>query len=244
MRRTIYCLHGNLQLPSVWDALRGSFEETFGPMLRLEPWDIWHTLADGSDGLWPWADAFCTSIGERAVEEDALLLGYSMGGRLALHAILQRPDLWHAAVIVGANLGIEDQDARDARYQQDLKLGDRFVAEPWETLMAQWDANPVFCGRPFTGERQEKKFSRENIRRIFDVFSVGQQEYLLPRFADMVSPPILYISGEEDHTYSVLGERFAATCPAVTHRVIAKAGHRVPWENPEAFCQVVFPFLA
>ncbi len=240
MNLTLYCLHGNLQHASVWERFRGSFERASNGKIQLEPEDIWHTSAES---LWNWAESFCRKVEKRADREAAVLLGYSLGGRLALHAILQRPELWRAAVIVGANFGIKDPAVREARYQADLKRGQQFITEPWETLMAQWDANPVFCGRPFQGKRREKDFSKEKIRRLFDIFSVGKQEYLLPRFADISSLPILYVSGEEDKTYAAIGEQFAATCPTATHQVIANAGHRAPWDNPDEFSQVVTQFL-
>src|SRR4051794_21774844 len=48
-----------------------------------------------------------------------VLLGYSLGGRIALHALLASPQLWSGAVIVSAHPGLTDDQERNDRLQAD-----------------------------------------------------------------------------------------------------------------------------
>jgi 2-succinyl-6-hydroxy-2,4-cyclohexadiene-1-carboxylate synthase len=54
---------------------------------------------------------------------------------------------------------------------------------------------------------------------------------------------MLYLSGEEDHKYSMIGEDLSRSCNSVIHQIIPDAGHRVPWENPAGFLSAVNQFL-
>src|SRR4051812_15439764 len=55
-------------------------------------------------------------------------LGYSMGGRYALRIALDRPDLVHRLVLVGASPGVADPDERAARCAADDALADHVEA--------------------------------------------------------------------------------------------------------------------
>ena len=51
-----------------------------------------------------------------------------------------------------------------------------------------------------------------------------------------------FVSGEKDQKYLGIGERLAKSSSVINFQVIADAGHRVPWENPESFVQVLIDF--
>jgi pimeloyl-ACP methyl ester carboxylesterase len=84
---------------------------------------------------------------------------------------------------------------------------------------------------------------RELVERLFDLFSKGRQEDLLPQLAGIKKPPILFVSGEEDLRYRRVGKSLSAACPAIEHVTIAGAAHRVPWDNSEVFENVVQKFI-
>ena len=75
-----------------------------------------------------------------------MLLGYSLGGRLALHALLHAPELWAGALVVGADTGLADPKEREARVRWDAAWAERFLNEPWEDVLRDWDAQAVFGG--------------------------------------------------------------------------------------------------
>src|SRR6266511_4331655 len=71
--------------------------------------------------------------------EGAVLAGYSMGGRLALHAALRDPDRYRALVTVGATAGIEDPGARSARREADERLAAWMESASIEDVVAVWE---------------------------------------------------------------------------------------------------------
>ena len=76
----------------------------------------------------------------------------------------------------------------------------------------------------------------------FEVFSKGLQQNLAPKLAELKNLPILFVSGEKDQKYLVIGKKLAKSSSVINAQVIADAGHRVPWENTESFVQVLIDF--
>src|SRR3990167_10842963 len=127
----LWCLHGFLGGGADWDPFEPAFAdlgiamaprpEFFkGPLPAL-------TLAE-------WGERFAKKV---AQEDDApIVMGYSMGGRLALHALLASPALWRGAVIIGAHPGFADPKARAERQAGDEKWAKRFENDPWNEVVA------------------------------------------------------------------------------------------------------------
>jgi 2-succinyl-6-hydroxy-2,4-cyclohexadiene-1-carboxylate synthase len=236
----LWCLHGNLQLPTVWDSLAAQLTASLEMPLAIETEDLWKSLASSCEA---WARQFCQRVSQSPPAERQVLLGYSLGGRLAFHAIIHQPALWTGAVIVSADPGLADEQVRQVRVRCDRTWGQRFLAEPWENLLAEWDALPIFAGRINTLPRPSSAFSRTLICQAFEAYSKGHQADLLPALSTLHHPPILYLSGAEDTPACQIGEKLAIACPNVTSAIIPDAAHRSPWENSSRFLQVVTPFL-
>lgn len=244
----LWCLHGNLQQPTVWESTLS--ELWHDPNVTIIPVNLWSTTAGG---FWQWAEQFCNGLqpieprrGSNADGNEPthnVILGYSLGGRLALHAVLYKPKLWQGAIAITPHPGLTNFQDRQVALQQDQHWGQRFLAEPWFALLDEWDRLPVFNGLPCTLDRSEHHFSRQQIARLFDVFSKGRQDDLCPKLQALSTPPILYVSGELDTRYSSIGERLARDCSVVEWVEIAQAGHRVPWEQPTRFTHAVKAFL-
>src|SRR5687768_13002359 len=96
----IFALHGFLGLPSDWDFLN--------PQFAINLYDY----ADCD--FWEFAKVFNDLASE--TQSPKMILGYSLGGRLAMHAFLAQPDLWDGAVFVSAHLG----GANEQRHKENL----------------------------------------------------------------------------------------------------------------------------
>src|SRR5205085_576420 len=126
----IVALHGFLGRASDWDFLRDAG-------LEVEAREL--------DDIPPHGD---------------VLLGYSMGGRLALQALLDGA-AYRRAVIVSAGLGIEDDAERASRRASDERWAQRFERDEWESLMRDWNAQPIFGGH--APVRRERDFDRARL---------------------------------------------------------------------------------
>ncbi len=235
----IWCLHGAMQTSSVWDSFQGKFCRA-GEALPLEKVDLYHEISHSLEG---WAQGFCVRIKQESLFEKPFLLGYSLGGRLAMHAYVNSPHLWSGVIIVSADPGTQSEAARENMLEKDLAWSRRFQSEYLETLLQEWDRAPVFCQRPNRSPRNLSDLDSSKISKLISVYSKGRQQDLLPRLQQEGAVPMLYLSGEDDHKYSMIGGDLSRSCTSVIHQIIPNAGHRVPWENPAGFLSAVNQFL-
>ena len=189
-----------------------------------------------------WTDDFCGRVEVRANGEESILLGYSLGGRLALHACLSRPDLWRAVIIVGADPGLESEEEKRLQLDRDRNWAERLKREPLEKLTDEWDAQPVFGELKNQAPRNLGEMDASKLSQQFEVFSKGRQRDLVPDLAKLENPPVLFLSGEKDQKYQQIGEELAKSSAVVKAKVVAGSGHRVPWESPESFARVLIDF--
>ena len=233
--KTLWCIHGNLQQPDVWQPFISVLSHQYSD-IQINAVNLWDTLADSA---WTWAREFCNVV--QTVSTPATqnyLVGYSLGGRLAMHTLLIKPGLWSRATIVSADPGIADPQLKEDCLRRDRTWANRFLTEPWDKLLREWDALPVFYGRPCLTSRLEANFDRQKIAHGFEAYSKGRMDHLAPQL-NRLSLPMAYITGSDDHRYSHIGQTLMATGTNLTHIEIYDAGHRVPWEQPQAFMQVL-----
>ncbi|MGI4791008.1 MAG: alpha/beta fold hydrolase [Janthinobacterium lividum] len=240
----LHCLHGFLGSPHDWDNL-GMALNASEALVKADLFgdDYFPEAAS----MPAWAEAYYQHEILPALtgpmKSGNYLLGYSLGGRLALHLAAQHSELWDGIIIVGANPGLDSAEARALRRTNDETWAKRFETEPWEPLLAAWDAQPVFAGRPSkAGERREEDFSRVRLAGSLRRWSLGAQIPLWEAL-NTLSCPLLWIAGVEDAGQVAICRRVKETIPQAEVWVAENAGHRVPWEQPAAFTARVLEFL-
>jgi 2-succinyl-6-hydroxy-2,4-cyclohexadiene-1-carboxylate synthase len=174
----------------------------------------------------------------RALAPDRFTLaGYSMGGRIALHAALQLQPRLERLVLVGASPGIEDPQERVARKQADDALAERIEAIGVEAFAHEWGAQPLFAGQP---ERVAAAAHADRLRNraaglaaALRGLGTGVMEPLWERLGELTLPVTL-VAGERDAKFREIAERMAERLPAARLVVIPGAGHAAHLEQPEA----------
>ncbi len=222
----IRLLHGAVGDPSDWD----SFIPLLEPHRAVAP-----DLYGGK--IMPFADVG-KAINSYGRGGD-VLIGYSMGGRLALHALIESAAPWSKAVIIGADPGSGsdvDRVARDTAWAA-------LARADWDEFCRRWAEQPVFGGKAMPWGREADVARREEIARGFEEWSVGLQEDLRPRLAAL-SIPVLWIAGEDDEKFAALARELSAMMPAGRCEIVAGAGHRVPWDQAESLAQAIQSFLS
>ena len=167
-----------------------------------------------------------------SAQEGDVLLGYSMGGRLALQ-LLER-QRFTRAIIVSAGLNAPD----DERRLRDETWARRFESEEWSSLMRAWNEQPVFGGHAL--ERHERDYHRAELARQLREWSPA---VLPPPRLEEIETPILWVVGERDAKYVEIAHRAVARLPHAELWICPDAGHRVPWEQPRAFVDRLRDFL-
>lgn len=222
----ICALHGFLGEPSDWDIL--PFPHRAPALLE----DVGGTIEQAA-----------SRVLERVSPGDSVL-GYSMGGRVALHALLADAATAHPkvarAVIVAAGLGIRDEHERAKRRERDVEWARRFETHQWARVMREWNAQPVFGGHEVT--RAEESFDRTALAAALVRWSPGEHAYLLP-LLPRIRAKVLWVVGAEDAAYVAVARTAFAALPHAELAIIEGAGHRVPWQQTAAFVSIVSRFL-
>lgn len=242
----IVALHGFLGDARDWRVFEGKLRKGDRPL----PWiaiDLWQALEEASEGedAFENVSRFLRAVAARVSQGHfkPILLGYSMGGRLAMRAFGDAPDLFAGAIFVSANPGLPagSRDERDRRAQADERWALRFESEePWELLLRDWNAQPALLTSPALQAGAPSPERRRAYARALRAWSLSHQPDLREPLANATSPS-LWLSGREDLKFSAL---MAAAAPQLAVRQsIAGAGHRVPWDRPIEFLKAAQDFI-
>ncbi len=175
----------------------------------------------------------------------AAWLGYSMGGRYALHVALRHPDAVERLILVSTTAGLEDPGEREARRRSDQALAARIETEGLERFLRWWLAQPLFATLPPEAAELESRMegSSAGLASSLRLAGTGSQEPLWDRLSAL-RMPVLLIAGSLDERYRDLADRMArAIGDNATVRIIEGAGHSCHLEMPDAFVQVVTGWL-
>lgn len=231
MKGTLWCLHGAVGSAADWRDFRV-------PGWAAKRVDLWRFLECRPMSLPEFGRALNEEAGA-AGGPRRVLVGYSMGARLALHA-LSEGGAWDAAVLVAPHPGLESEAERMARRESDAAWAARALADGWDAFLDEWNAQPVLAdsGRP----GRVPSLRRREIARSFVDWSLGAQEPLWERLGE-IRVPVLWCVGAEDAKFRALAGRAVPLLPRGELWIAPGAGHRVPWDAPDAFREKLGEFL-
>ena len=199
----------------------------------------------------PLTDLGCASVDEAASMLAArlgrhpcdLLVGYSMGGRIALELAATQPGLAPRLVLLGAGPGIDDPAERarraaedDARAAEILRGGlDAFV-DGWYRLpiFAPFAAHPSFSAARLRRARGEADFWARCVAGCSPARGTPRWDALAA-----LAPRTTFVAGALDERYAAFGARAKALAPAMRVEIVAGAGHVLPLEAPGACARII-----
>lgn len=182
-------------------------------------------------------------IGEAGGE--AAYVGYSMGGRLALHLAVSQPRLVRRLVLIGATAGIDEDHERQARRAADEALAEELEREGVDPFLNRWLASPLFAtlSEDDAGLDDRRRNTVSGLAASLRRMGTGTQEPLWDRLSELHMPALL-VAGERDEKFTAMAHRLAAAWGGDARvAVVPGAGHACHLERPDAFCDLVIPFL-
>ena len=177
------------------------------------------------------------------------LVGYSMGGRLALHVAARRPERLLSLLTIGAHAGLAE-DARGGRRQGDEALARRIERDGIESFVDYWGSLPLFAGLARRGEGYVAQLRAERLQNHVAGLACSLRGMgagvMEPVWDDLgrVAVPCSFVAGQLDHGYVASARRLAAAVPDGKVEIVLRAGHAVQQERPEAFARVLTNHLA
>ena len=181
--------------------------------------------------------------------ERSHVVGYSMGGRLALHVAAKRHERLLSLVTIGAHAGLEES-AREGRRRGDEALARRIEKDGIEAFVNYWGALPLFAGLERRGPAYVAEVRAERLRNhaaglacSLRGMGAGVMDPVWDQLAQ-VTVPCTFVAGQLDHGYVASARRLASTAPNGRLEIVLRAGHAVHQERPDAFARALASHLA
>lgn len=170
----IIALHGFLGSPKDFKSLK--LNNLYAPYL----------YAMTTSSLEHWVNNF-----DQFVKNNCVLMGYSLGGRLALHALLKSPHKYKAAIIIAAHPGLKYEHDRIERLKTDYIRSRWFLEHDFDYALNLWNSLAIFKDSQ-TLKISKNEVCTKTLALMLNNFSLGKQEYLVPKI-NKLSLPILWL---------------------------------------------------
>ncbi|NOX36222.1 MAG: 2-succinyl-6-hydroxy-2,4-cyclohexadiene-1-carboxylate synthase [Calditrichaeota bacterium] len=182
-----------------------------------------------------------------ASESPVVLIGYSLGGRLALYLAVHYPDLFRAIVLESASPGLRTASERHQRRQWDEHWARQLEREPFPRFLEKWYNQPLFRTLKHHPSfdalfRQRLNNRPEWLAHVLRGMGTGVQPSLWEHLPTL-KKPLLLLTGEKDPKFRAISEEMVRMAPKCSVKVIAGCGHNIHRENPDAFVQAILDFL-
>ena len=247
--RPVTLLHGFTQSGRSWRELISKLPAGYR-------WIIPDLRGHGETQIWRGAECSmdaCTAdlvkLWDALDVERSHLVGYSMGGRLALHVAARRPDRVLSVFTIGAHAGLEE-DAREGRRQGDEALAARIEKEGIEAFVNYWGSQPMFAGIERRGPTYAAEVRAERLRNHAAGLACSLRGMgagaMQPLWDDLahVEFPCTFVAGQLDHGYVASARRLASTVANSRVEIVPRAGHSVHQERPDAVARLLAFHLA
>jgi len=175
------------------------------------------------------------------------LVGYSMGGRLALYLNLHFPQYFSRVVIESASPGLKTQGDRLERTKRDFELAKKLEKSDFSTFLGGWYAQSLF-----TSLRKHPNFEtlRENrlhnnpfeLAKSLRNLGTGCQPSLWENLKQNRNPLLLLV-GEYDSKFIVINSEMARLCESAKLEIVSNCGHNIHFEDPKTFVENIWLFF-
>lgn len=238
----VWALHGFLGQPSDFDRIEAICINQ-NKNLLWRSLDYLHIRElSPQNSLEAWGENFNRYVSQNSIAgHKNVLLGYSQGGRLALHAIKKNPQAWKAAIIVSSNPGINAWE-RPSRLENDLEWSESFLTESFDKVVQRWNSAKVFEGSQMEPLRHEGNYNRRQLADCLINWSVAKQEDFRPYFQSFPGS-FFYVCGEKDAKYCQIGKDLELKNRKIQLIEIKNSGHRVIFDQPASLSETILQII-
>ena len=188
--------------------------------------------------------------GERSLPECAddiaiamqpgILIGYSMGARMALHVALQHPKMVSQLVLISGTPGLHTASERDARRKSDNELADRIEQIGTAAFIDEWLALPIFAGLDEeTNQRNDRlRNTAKGLANSLRHAGTGTQDSQWDHLHSL-SMPVHLIVGETDTKFTATANDMRPVLQSGEVTIVPNVGHTVHLEDPITVSQIL-----
>jgi 2-succinyl-6-hydroxy-2,4-cyclohexadiene-1-carboxylate synthase len=230
-------VHGFTQTAASWDAIEYRLTALGHEVLALDaPGHGAHH--DTHLGLWKGADLLAAEGGR------GTWVGYSMGGRLALHVALAHPDNVERLVLIGVTAGLDTVAERIERQSSDELLAEELERDGLDAFLSRWLAQPLFATLPedSAGLDARRRNTVAGLAAALRLMGTGAQDPLWDRLSELRAPTMV-VTGSLDEKFTALAHRLVAVLPDAHIASMNGCGHACHLEAPDAFVGLLDAFV-
>jgi 2-succinyl-6-hydroxy-2,4-cyclohexadiene-1-carboxylate synthase len=226
----------------------GSGRELADLASQLSPKKVWTPDLFANSPLSPrqsfaaWTENFLRELRQQTQGERANAVGYSLGGRLLLHAVVAAPEMFERVVIVSSHTGLTDPKEVATRRQWEQAWAQRFRELPWLEVWEQWNALEVLGHSQAREALPESAELRELLAQALVNWSPTHHTFDEANLRQL-DRPVLWVAGERDQKYVDLYRLGFANGTLGQVKIIPGAGHRVHLDMPDHLLEVVSRFF-
>ena len=180
--------------------------------------------------------------------ERTSLLGYSMGGRIAMYTALQFPKRCSCLITESAHPGQGDVTERLSRVERDNALAARLESGSFEGFLKDWYHQPLFTSlyedEALYAELIQKRLENDptELAKALRGFSPGLMKPMWEMLADAPFST-LALCGEKDTKYTRVTQKMQDLCRNLQVAIVPGAGHNIHLEQPQEFLRIIKDFL-
>lgn len=236
MTQALVLLHGFTHTGRSWDPVAEKLGESYSPLAL----DI--RGHGGASAVTPVTLEAVISDLDQLSPDEFVLVGYSMGGRLALQYALARPDRVQRLVLIGASPGLDDHAQRAARIEADERLAVELERLSIEDFAQRWARTPVLADQPpevaARVHADRVRNNPEGLARALRGLGTGAVEPVWNRLGEL-RMPVLLLVGARDERFLAIAQQMAQSIETARLEVIPGAGHAAHLEQPEAVAAAI-----
>lgn len=177
------------------------------------------------------------------------LLGYSMGGRLALFIATQHQSFVKSLILESASPGLETTTQRQIRIESDDRLAADIELFGVPAFIERWQQLPLFATQlNLPMERRENlrhqrlDNSAIGLANNLRGMGTGRQPSLWSEL-ESIDLPVLVMAGDLDRKYVNIAQQMSATIPQAELKIFSGVGHNIHLEKTQQYLATVLGFL-
>lgn len=243
--RTVVCLHGFTSSSATWEHVAQQLPnyrviaiDLIGHGDTSAPMDVLSYRMEAQVSL-------LHDVLKQLNVQQFTLLGYSMGGRVALSYALTYPQQIEALLLESASPGLAHEQERAMRKRADDALAARIEQGGIEAFVNEWERIPLFHSQASLPADAQQAIRNERLRQSerglansLRGIGTGVQPSNWHRL-DELTMPVILITGELDEKFCLLAEKMQVFLAESAHIVVPNVGHAIHVENLAQFATIV-----
>lgn len=177
------------------------------------------------------------------------LVGYSMGGRVALYTASAYPERFDSIVLESTSPGLRTAAERAARRQEDELRAQELEQGSFDTFLERWYRQPLFKSLASNEASLQRMIQRRQhnipaeLAKSLRGMGSGVQPSLWELFPHLQFN-LLLIVGEQDDKFKRIGQSMIELNGRAQLVIVPHAGHNVHIENPNEYARTVHTFFS